>query len=198
MTMEEDPSRILAKGMTDLSIEERESVFHDLHGVAEPIKEEPEFIAKSLAELDVEIAKKKNREAYEHAKRIDPQYVHSLEFRLMFLRSERFDVKPTASRLVRHFETKLELFGPESLAREIRYEDLYEGAVKSLEAGDMQLVPLRDRTGRAIACFMPTLRCGSPEDSVRQQVQLGGHAVMSSDFSFLLEAVSHPSNCSFL
>jgi hypothetical protein len=170
MTMVEDPSRILAKGMTELSIKERESVFHDLHGVAEIINEEPELIAKSLAELDVVIANTPNREAYEQAKRIDPQYVHSLEFRLMFLRSERFDVKHTASRLVRHFKTKLELFGPESLAREIRYEDLYEGAVQCLEAGNLQLLPLRDRTGRAIMSCLPTLRCGSPEDNVRQQV----------------------------
>jgi hypothetical protein len=170
MTMVEDPSKILAKGISELSIRERESVFHDLHGVAEPIDEEPELIAKSLAELDVEIANTPNREAYEQAKRIDPQYVHNLEFRLMFLRADRFDVKRTASRLVRHFATKLEMFGPESLAREIRYEDLNEGAVKSLKAGNLQLLPLRDRTGRAIASFMPKLRCGSPEDNVRQQV----------------------------
>lgn len=167
MTMVEDPGRILAKGMTELSIKERESVFYDLHGVAEEINEEPEFIAKRLAELDVAIANTPNREAYEKANRIDPLYVHSLEFRLMFLRSERFDAKQTASRLIRHFETKLDLFGPECLAREIRYEDLHEGAVKCLEAGYLQLLPLRDRTGRAIISCMPTLRCGSPEDNVR-------------------------------
>ena len=176
MTMVEDPGRILASGLTELTIKERESVFHDLHGVAEPITEEPEFIVKSLAELEVVIANTPNREAYEQAKRIDSQYVHSLEFRLMFLRSERFVVKRAASRLLRHFETKLELFGPESLAREIRYEDLYEGAAKSLEAGNLQLLPLRDRTGRAIISCTPSLRCGSPEDNVRQQVLSLGRA----------------------
>jgi hypothetical protein len=171
MTMvEQDPNRILAKEMTELSIKEREIVFHDLHGVAEPIHEEPELIAKSLAELDIEIANTPNAEAYKQAERSDPQYVHRLEFRLMFLRSEKFDVKRTASRLIRHFDTKLELFGSESLAREIRYEDLNDGAVKCLKGGSFQMLPLRDRTGRAVACIIPTLRIGSPEDNVRQQV----------------------------
>jgi hypothetical protein len=170
MTMEEDPSSILAKEMTVLSIKERESVFHDLHGVAEPIKEEPELISKSVAELDVEIANAPNRKAYEQANMIDPEYVHRLEFRLMFLRSERFDVKRTSSRLLRHFEIKLQLFGPDCLAREIRYEDLNEGAVECLKRGYFQVLPLRDRTGRALTCMMPKLRGGSPEDSVRQQV----------------------------
>jgi hypothetical protein len=172
MTELEDPSKILAKEITELSIKERELVFYDLHGVAEPINEEPELIAKSLVELDVAIANIHNKEAYELAEMIDPQYVHSLEFRLMFLRSERFVVKHTASRIVRHFKTKLELFGPKSLARDIRYDDLDEDAVKSLQAGHLQLLPLRDRTGRVIASFTPTTRCGSPKDNVRQQVVL--------------------------
>jgi hypothetical protein len=52
--------------------------------------------------------------------------------------------------LVSFMEGKLEFFGPEVLARSIYLSDLDEDALKSLKSGYDQLLPSRDRAGRAI------------------------------------------------
>jgi hypothetical protein len=70
----------------------------------------------------------------------------------MFLRADNFDIEKCAHRIVRHFEEKLELFGPEKLASDIRLEDLNADDIEALEGGGMQFLPHPDQFGRLILC----------------------------------------------
>ena len=141
---------LLAKELNQLSMKEREEVYHDIHGVAEIVEETPEFVAIKLKELELELAQIPTKNAYNQAKEKSPEYVTGIRECLMFLRACRFDATEAAARMVRYYEEKLLLFGPEPLARDLHIKDLKEEERISLESGYLQLLPGRDRAGRAI------------------------------------------------
>jgi hypothetical protein len=144
---------LIAKQMTQLSMQDREKVYYDLHGISGEIKETPEMIANSLIDLEEEIQKQTGKEAYETARSMNPEYVQDEKFLLQFLRADLFDAKKTALRLVRHFQTKLDLFGRDKLARNIIQDDLDEGSMEALYGGLTQTMPFRDRAGRIITVW---------------------------------------------
>jgi hypothetical protein len=150
----------LATELNQLSSVEREKVYHDLHGVADVVEERPEFVDKCLADLECEICRleddKKN--AYEMAKKVNPEYICGRGFRLKFLRAEHFVSKNAATRLVGFLEEKLELFGPKPLARELLLTDLNQDDMVLLRSGYFSIVPLRDRAGRVVTVIIPFFR----------------------------------------
>jgi hypothetical protein len=85
---------------------------------------------------------------------MNPDYVRNRNFRLMFLRSDQFDVKRAALRLARHFQVKLDLFGEAKLAEDITQDDLDKVTMEALYSGFVQLLPTRNRAGRAISIFV--------------------------------------------
>ncbi|KAL3937354.1 MAG: hypothetical protein SGARI_002153 [Bacillariaceae sp.] len=96
------------------------------------------------------------KKEYEAAKYFDPEYVKNQ--RIGFLRSERFDAKAAAEKMVKHFEAKKRLFGDgEILARDIKYSDLSAEDIKNAESGMVQTLPFRDAAGRAILFVRPEL-----------------------------------------
>ena len=123
-----------------------------LHGVSESLEETPAFVAQKLAELDLNVSKKKKRYAYDRAKAQNPEYVSSRRFRLAFLRAEKFDAEEAATRLVRFCEEKLLLFGEERLGRDITMQDFSKEDLDCVESGMMQVSkkhhnPARSRKG---------------------------------------------------
>jgi hypothetical protein len=169
----EDPDALLARGLNRLSMQEREQVLYDVHGVAEAIDEQPDFVNTCLSQLDTELDKIKGKAAYEQALLFDPQYVRNLNFRLQVLRANRFDATEAAVRMVRYFQTKLELFGTEKLVKDIRIADLSSDDVTCLESGFLQLLPMRDRAGRAIMSWNPQLRGNASMDSRVRMIESG-------------------------
>ena len=79
-----------------------------------------------------------------------PELLNDRAFRLMFLRSDWFDVAKAAKRLVTFFDSKLKLFGEEKLVKRITYEDLDKDDRESLSTGSSQVLPSTDRSGRGI------------------------------------------------
>ena len=150
----------LAKELSQLSVAERENACYDLHGVADEVEEKPDFVEKCLTDLESEICRlednKKN--AYEMAKKVNPEYICSRGFYLKFLRAERFVPKNAATRLVGFLEEKLKLFGPEPLARELLLSDLNQDDMVLLRSGFFSTVPLRDSAGRVVTVSIPFLR----------------------------------------
>jgi hypothetical protein len=155
----------LAQDLNKISLNEREKVFEDLHGVSGLVDESPELVASCLAELEHRIANIRGRSAYNAAVSKDSSYTSSRYLRLKFLRAEHFDCKKAAARLVGFFEKKLELFGLDSLARDLLISDLNEEDRKCLQSGLMTLVPEKDKAGRGIMTWMPILREGASGDS---------------------------------
>jgi hypothetical protein len=158
----------LAKEMNQLSMAERDELLCDIHGVNDVIEETPEFVAQKLVELEKALEKIRKKDAYNLAQSKLPEYVSEGNFRLMFLRADRFNPHKAAGRIVRHFEMKLELFGPEKIARDIQMDDLEEDSIACLESGFTQVLPVRDSSGRAIICWIPALR---PDCSIEARLR---------------------------
>ena len=75
----------------------------------------------------------------------------------MFLRSERFDPKRSAKRMVEHFDGKRDMFGSsEVLGRDIRWSDLSEKDQEILDRGHFQVLPRRDAAGRVVMYIAPS------------------------------------------
>jgi hypothetical protein len=161
---------LLALDMNKISPNEREKVYDDLHGVSGVVDETPELVASCLAELEREIAKIRDRDAYIAAASKDSSYTTSRTLRLKFLRAEHFDSKNAAARLVVFFEKKLELFGSDPLARDLFISDLNEEDKKCLQSGLMTLLPEKDRAGRRILTWMPIML--TQEMALRSRVRV--------------------------
>jgi hypothetical protein len=174
-TMEESYA-LLAKEMNKLSMQEREGVLQDIHGVADIPNETPEFVEASLTEMERTIqeilapsswwSSSSQVSAYEQARNINPSYVQDTKLRLMFLRADRFHAKDAALRMIQFFEEKLSLFGPDKLTMNIVLRDMNADDTKSLESGFFQILPNRDRAGRAIICGSPMLRNTKNDDNL--------------------------------
>jgi hypothetical protein len=156
---------ILAREMAKLSMSERETILNDIHGVADDdVKETPVLVSTKLSELEAMIRQLRHNSsgnsefgaggrigaAYTVAEAISPEYVQDSSFRLMFLRASHFDVEQAAKRLLGHFEKKLEFFGPTKLCKTITLDDLDSDDMECLTSGQSQLLPYRDRSGRAV------------------------------------------------
>jgi hypothetical protein len=157
----EDVVQETAKLLNKMSLREREEILFDLHGISEKVDEasSAEFIAHRLALLQEALDKKiYNKGAYGQALKMDPAYVNNREYRLLFLRADLFDPYKAASRLMRHMETKKELFGEELLCKDITQDDLDEGTRKLLYSGMWQELPLRDSSGRTVSITFTKMR----------------------------------------
>ncbi|MGK3736265.1 MAG: hypothetical protein ACI8RD_006527 [Bacillariaceae sp.] len=88
--------------------------------------------------------------AYRLAVSKSSSYVHQSQFRLMFLRCTEGNVKKAAKRILRHFKTKLHLFGEDKLVRDIVLDDLNDNDMESLLSGGFQVLKDRDAAGRSV------------------------------------------------
>jgi hypothetical protein len=149
----------LATDLDQPSLAEREKAYYDLHGVADAVEERPGFVDKCLTDLESEICGlEDNKNAYEMAKKVNPEYICGRGFRLKFLRAGCFVPKDAATRLVGFLEEKLQLFGPKPLARELLLSDLNQEDMVVLRSGFFSIVPLRDSAGRAVTVVIPFFR----------------------------------------
>jgi hypothetical protein len=154
---------LIAKQMAMLSKEDRERVYYDLHGVSEEVKETPEMVEQGLSELEEALLKLTHKDAYDLAEEMNREYVQRKEFRLKFLRADHFVAKNAALRLARHFQAKLDLFGRYKLAQDIVQDDLDEDDMDALYGGSNQMLPMRDRAGRAVAVWFPSQQAQSKD-----------------------------------
>eukprot|EP00980_Cylindrotheca_fusiformis_P019587 scaffold6795_cov110-Cylindrotheca_fusiformis.AAC.4 len=146
--------RTLAAALEKLSLEEREKVYEDVHGVTDEIQETAEFVSNSLEQMDREIGLINEKDAYEQAKLQSYNLVTNHQFRLSFLRYTLFNPKMAALHLVQYFNIKQELFGTENVAKSrIAHEDLDEATTRMLKLGSLQVLPCRDSKGRAVVAF---------------------------------------------
>jgi hypothetical protein len=153
----EDVEKIAANEMNQLSMESREQILYDLHGVSEKMPHEtPDLLQSKLHELQIalDLIPDEEKEAYNLATMLNPAYVSNRDFRLKFLRADLFDASRAAIRFTKHFQAKLELFGDDLLSRDITQDDLEKLGDKTLEclySGWFQELPIRDISGRLIS-----------------------------------------------
>lgn len=152
-TSGDNVDKLLAADMNSLSLQERDVVYDEIHGVANPVQETPSFVQTKLDELQQEIKKIKHEPAYDRATAMKPDYLLDPAFCIQFLRAKRFNTKAAAAQLVAHLEIKQELFGTHKLCSDISLSDLGEDDRDLLRSGMYPYIATRDRAGRAI-CFL--------------------------------------------
>lgn len=147
---------ILAKELEKLSLDEHEKILFDVHGIARYYDEDPAKVERCLEDLEKELEEIKEKQAYLEAKATNSNYVTSQPFRLMFLRSERFDPRAAAESIVYHFSIKKRLFGGGAIqGRNVRMDDLDKETIEALESGFAQVLPKKDATGRTVVAVCP-------------------------------------------
>jgi hypothetical protein len=146
--------------VAQLSLEERLSAQEDLYGVSKPNLEEsdPDKILTLLHSLDTRLTAIKKRTAFETAAEMDESYISSQDFRMKFLRANRYDVESAAQQMIVFFEIKLYLFGKNNLVKDIMLDDLDDDDKDCLQNGARQVLPLNDTAGRIIHVYFPGLR----------------------------------------
>ena len=151
--------RMVAKEMTRLSMKERESAENDVHGIGvSSINEDPLSLESHLLSLNASLQGLKAGTAYEMAEQMSLDYVLDRNFRLLFIRACRYDLKEAAERMIRFFDLKRELFGKEKLVEDITLKDLSLDDMETMRSGYMQVSPYKDMAGRPIVFGILKLR----------------------------------------
>eukprot|EP00980_Cylindrotheca_fusiformis_P019440 scaffold6708_cov134-Cylindrotheca_fusiformis.AAC.10 len=158
----------IAQAMAELSFEERQKSQEDLHGVSEPIVEDRDQIDACLRDLDVHLDSMKEGSVYATAEMMGPSYVRNRDFRLSFLRSNRYNAESAARQMLNFFSIKLRLFGKEKLAKDITFSDLDDGDKQCLKTGCLQILPMTDSAGRQIVFECPGVR---PKNCVENELR---------------------------
>lgn len=146
-----DVGALFAQELNALSLQERNTLFERIHGVESLEVETEEMLNRKLQELNHALDEIDHKPAYNKALCQDNTYVKSRKFQLMFLRADSFNVKQAAKKIVGFMEEKLQRFGSKALARSLTLNDLSVPARSLLaKKGVIQLLPARDRVGRAV------------------------------------------------
>lgn len=148
----------LVDEMNKLSVQQRIAALEDMHGVAGAKQEDIQMVMKKLNEMDQKLRGMSGSAAYRIALKRDPAFLQNIDFRLMFLRADDFDVACAIKRMHKFLDYKLELFGEEKLCRDITLKDLDLDDMTSLETGAFQELSERDRSGRAVVVVFGQLR----------------------------------------
>ncbi|CAJ1954891.1 unnamed protein product [Cylindrotheca closterium] len=171
----------LASSMAQLDVRQRESILEDLHGIrnSENPESNPASVELWLQLLDMHLQNIKRGSVYETAEAIDRIYVTSRKFRMMFLRSNRYDPQAAAGQMIKFLELKRSLFGQEKLTRKILLTDLNEDEKTYLESGTLQISTKRDRSGREILLVFPSLRRTGTEVQVNTALRSRYYVLMN-------------------
>lgn len=148
---------LLSRQLNQLSFQDRQLISEEIHGVLCLCPEEtPAMLFDCLQRLSIEIDKIKVKVAYDKSQELfaDATYVNTDDFRLKFLRAELFDPKRAAIRLVKCLDLLLEYYGEDALRRPIMLSDLGKEAMEAARAGNHQILPFRDRSGRKVVAIV--------------------------------------------
>ena len=159
----ETSEKYIAQELNQLSITQRDAILHDLHGISDVIDEKPFFVDERLKMLQDELQNISYKPAYDLAVQQNPVFPTERSFKLQFLRADGFNPDVAARRMTAYFEQKLKLFGEQNLTQNIRVLDLDDETIDCLNSGYMQLLPSRDRAGRAVWVAVGKLRWGKSE-----------------------------------
>eukprot|EP00934_Nitzschia_sp_Nitz4_P001072 Nitzschia sp. Nitz4//scaffold275_size25065//20977//22555//NITZ4_008335-RA/size25065-snap-gene-0.0-mRNA-1//1//CDS//3329545306//1072//frame0 len=180
-TKEQTSQALIAEALAKLTLEEREQVFDDIHGIEASTgeaeaKETPFFLEKQLHlfEEKLQLFKLLNQDtptlkALRMAEQQNLAFVQDRELRLAFLRTRAWDATEAVAAFVRHFDFKLHLFGDRLLTKFVGVNDLSPKEMKELSQGYVQVLPNRDRAGRAVYFWLNVgQEYDSPESMARQ------------------------------
>ena len=183
-----DPMDDIAAGLNQLTFQQREQVYHDIHGTSDAHKqtEDPEMVASCVSQLQTILLSYVNGNqegagrttiismeeqsllfGLRQAMNQNLEYVMDKSFLISFLRADEWDVQLASKRMIKFFKEKLILFGADKLTKDITIDDdLDQDDLKALESGGMQYIPLQDRSGRHMTINVPALEAVTTHQSL--------------------------------
>lgn len=141
---------LIAKEMNELSLQERERTYEEIHGVQPIVVETPILVQTSLEQFRLALSHLPPTPAYTMALAQSAEYLHSQALGLMFLRGTDFQPMDAAQKCMAFLQDKLELFGVEALTRRLTLSDMSKDDLACLKSGAYQLLPTRDSAGRCV------------------------------------------------
>lgn len=129
-------------------------------------EDDPHWVDELLASFDSELdmIRPERKAAVLAAAEGCPELVSSPKRRMQFLRSEDYDPRLAADRMVRYWEKRLDLFGPLKAFVPLTIDDaLGVGEIRALRSGEIRFLGLDD-AGRAILYKDHSFRPSSAEE----------------------------------
>jgi hypothetical protein len=164
----------LGKKLNLLSFQQRNDIQEEIHGVRSGARREtPEMIKEGLQHIVDELFMLPDFEkrAYLRVQELVRQqqresgYINKPDFYLRFLRTERWNGKKAAKRLVMFLDLLLELYGECALQRPIKMADFSDAELKDIKSGQIQLLPFRDRSDRRVIAFVSNVGLDMDQNS---------------------------------
>jgi hypothetical protein len=115
-------------------------------------------------------------------------YVQDKDLRIKYLRADLFDAKKSAVRMIKHLNLLYKYFGVDALRRPLSLADLSKQEKDLLRAGNNQILPSRDRSGRLVAVYQGSMAVDGVTDASR--VRFGVPFLSSPMFSDRLKSVT--------
>lgn len=165
--VKQDLDSILAEAVLNMSLDSRNKALEEINGIPQRNSENPVQIESGLRDLESYIQSTKSGTAYEVAEAMDRSFVSNRDFRLMFLRTARYDPKAAADRTIKFLDLKRHLFGPAKLVKKITLEDLDDDDMEYLKSGATHILPQRDSAGRPILIALSIIRNFKIENEFR-------------------------------
>eukprot|EP00531_Pseudo-nitzschia_arenysensis_P001892 CAMPEP_0116146866 /NCGR_PEP_ID=MMETSP0329-20121206/17413_1 /TAXON_ID=697910 /ORGANISM="Pseudo-nitzschia arenysensis, Strain B593" /LENGTH=520 /DNA_ID=CAMNT_0003642683 /DNA_START=86 /DNA_END=1648 /DNA_ORIENTATION=- len=174
---EQETDRLLSEELLRLDFRERNNINEEIHGVRNACpenKEDPEFIELALLDMDYEVESILERRKYEANFGLTIDHINSnRKLRLSFLRTELYDAKKAADRLVTFTRFVRDqcacgrgvagcncgcLGDRDTGGRIIAEKWFTRQELSDLKKGAIQMMPFRDQSGRRVlvalsACF---------------------------------------------
>eukprot|EP00934_Nitzschia_sp_Nitz4_P000192 Nitzschia sp. Nitz4//scaffold67_size101165//80902//82521//NITZ4_004540-RA/size101165-processed-gene-0.120-mRNA-1//-1//CDS//3329556507//192//frame0 len=149
-----DIDAMLAADLNRMSVQERNNLIEELHGVEGEIEETPEFVEECLHMMHLELERARGR-TYQEAMQANSDYITSRRFGLMFLRASSFDPIKAAIRMGKFLKEKKQMFGAHTLGRPLYLSDLDKDEMKALKSGLHQIFPSRNMAGKIVLGTFP-------------------------------------------
>jgi hypothetical protein len=156
---------LLAKELNQLSLNELERAYEEIHGVhggklipggkiTAPSAEEERKIREALTQMVVELENITEKAAYDEAVAMKSPMVNDIEFQTKFIYAENFDPPKAAKRLVNYLEFARQHFGVQALHRSVQWADLSPNALEIMNRGEIQNPSFRDQAHRRICILL--------------------------------------------
>lgn len=140
----------LARDMNALTVEQREVLAEEIHGVSDVPTETPSLVQQKIQDMHEAM---KNipkstayRDAWDRAVYLRPSLATDVDHLLMFLRTRRYDPFDAANWMLKYYDSKRQLWGDGVVPNKLTWDDLTEEEQAYVRKGVFLSIPKNYKT----------------------------------------------------
>jgi len=135
-----------------LPSDRQEELLQSFRGTRPVVDEDPSLMSAMLQEMEDHLGAMPMEEkmALARAQEVCPEYVDTINHRMLFLRKSEYDPKKAAQGIAHYWNVKYDLMGEERTFHEFRLSDLSDLEQGILTSGCFRVMPDTDNAGRGI------------------------------------------------